>query len=55
MDPESISDYVLRYVDSGEDITFKELWREQSCVIIFLRRYIIKVFGNIHPRPWLNT
>jgi len=39
MDPVSIADNVVRSVATKEDTTFKELWKEQTCVIIFLRRF----------------
>ena len=39
MDPAKIADIELTDSVSKETTTFKELWKEQTCVIIFLRRF----------------
>ena len=39
MDPAKIADIELMDPVSKETTTFKELWKEQTCVIIFLRRF----------------
>jgi len=39
MDPAQIADIELTDPVSKETTTFKELWKEQTCVIIFLRRF----------------
>ena len=38
MDPSSIADNVVENALSKEEVSFKELWKEQTCVILFLRR-----------------
>jgi len=39
MDLEKIADCELTDPVTKEVTTFSELWREQTCVIIFLRRF----------------
>jgi len=39
MDPSSIADNVVENALSKEEVSFKELWKEQTCVILFLRRF----------------
>ena len=39
MDPAQIADVELTDPVSKVTTTFKELWKEQTCVIIFLRRF----------------
>ena len=38
MDPAKIADNVVRDAITESEITFKKLWTDQTCVIIFLRR-----------------
>ncbi|XP_023326168.1 prostamide/prostaglandin F synthase [Eurytemora carolleeae] len=40
MDPAKIADNVVRDAITESEITFKKLWTDQTCVIIFLRRLI---------------
>jgi hypothetical protein len=39
MDPAALADNVILDTKSNSEITFKELWKDQTCVIIFLRRF----------------
>ena len=39
MDPASIAGVELTHAVTKEKTTFQELWRDQTCVIIFLRRF----------------
>ena len=39
MDPVKIADTELTNPMTKEVTTFKELWKDQTCVIIFLRRF----------------
>ena len=39
MDPASIAECELTKAGTKEVTSFKELWRDQTCVIIFLRRF----------------
>jgi len=39
MDPAAIADNVVVHAVTKEEITFRELWKDQTCVIIFLRRF----------------
>ena len=39
MDPDKIADCELTDPSTKEVTTFKELWKDQTCVIIFLRRF----------------
>ena len=39
MDPASIAECELTNPATKEVTSFKELWRDQTCVIIFLRRF----------------
>jgi len=39
MEPSKIADCQLSDPVTKEKTTFKELWKEQTCVIIFLRRF----------------
>ena len=36
---EKISRNLVSKVPDGPDVTFEELWRDQKCVIVFLRRF----------------
>jgi len=36
---EKISRNHISKVPDGTDVTFEELWRDQKCVIVFLRRF----------------
>ena len=39
MDPASIAECELTKAGTKEVTSFKDLWRDQTCVIIFLRRF----------------
>jgi len=39
MDPAAIAEVRLTAAVSKEETTFQKLWQEQTCVIIFLRRF----------------
>ena len=38
MDPAVIADNLVENTATKEEVAFKELWKENTCVIIFLRR-----------------
>ena len=40
MNPAAIADNVVVSAVDSQEVTFKELWREQTCVIVFFRRYL---------------
>ena len=46
MDPAAIADNVVENAVTKEEVSFKELWKEQTCVIIFLRRLELKKVNN---------
>jgi len=39
MDPKDIADFVIENATTKEQLTYKDLWQEQACVIVFLRRF----------------
>jgi hypothetical protein len=34
-----IAGYVIKKAPGGPDVTFGELWKDQSCVVVFFRRF----------------
>jgi len=39
MDPAAIADNLVQNAITKDEVTFKDLWKDQTCVIIFLRRF----------------
>ena len=40
MNPAAIAYNVVVSAVDSQEVTFKELWRDQTCVIVFFRRYL---------------